>query len=220
NLSASFDWRYGGNFISQSLRYMESDYLTKRWIDRALNLNHLSGPEIAQFLKDNADKYLLPDGEFMVVVGGPTTETGGFRHTEDGITLNDGQFFPGVEGYYDDQGRFVAVKEHLGDEGTPIRRWQNSYGWDFGQTAMFDADFIKLREISLTYQIPSVNFLGVRNLAVSVYSRNIILWTKAGINVDPETAFQPSGSSFMQGIERYNITPWSIPVGFKLNVNF
>lgn len=220
NLSASFDWRYGGQFISQTIRYMESDYLTKRWIDKALNLNHLSGPEIAQYLKDNAGKYLLPEGEFMVVVGGPTTETGGFQYTEDGITLNDGMFMPGVEGFYNSEGKFVMVKEHLGDEGTPFRRWQNSYGWDYGQTAMFDSDFIKLREISLSYQLPPIHSLGIRDLAISVYSRNIMLWTKAKINVDPETAFQPSGTAFMQGIERYNITPWAIPVGLKLNVNF
>src|SRR5690554_465441 len=222
NLSASFDWRYGGQFISQTLRYMESDYLTQRWIDRSLKLNHMNGPEIAQYLRDNEDKYLKPDGMFWPVVGGPTSETGGFQHTEDGITLNDGQFVPGVEGYYDDNGNFVMVNEHLGDEGTPINRWQSSFGWDYAQTAMFDADFIKLREISLTYQFPtgSVSMLGINNLSVSLYSRNIMLWTKAGINVDPETAFQPSGSSFMQGIERYNITPWAVPIGIKLNVNF
>jgi TonB-linked SusC/RagA family outer membrane protein len=220
NLSASFDWRYGGQFISQSIRYMESDYLTKRWIDKALKLNHLSGPEIAQYLRDNAQRYLLPGGEYFVVVGGPTTATGGFPHTEDGIALNDGQFFPGVEGKYDNNGNFVLVREHLGDAGTPFRRWQNSYGWDFGETAMFDADFVKLREISMSYQLPSIKTLGIRDLTLSVYSRNIILWTKAKINVDPETAFQPSGNSFMQGIERYNVTPWSIPVGFKLNVSF
>lgn len=220
NLSASFDWRYGGQFVSQTIRYMESDYLTKRWIDRALNLNHMSGPEMARYLKDNADKYLLPGGQYLVVVGGPTTATGGFQHTEGGITLNDGQFIPGVEGYYDNEGKFVMVKEHLGDEGTPINRWQSSYGWDYGQTALFDSDYIKLREISLTYQFPSFNWYGVNGLSISAYSRNIMLWTKAKINVDPETAFQPSGSSFMQGIERYNITPWAIPFGIKLNVNF
>ncbi len=219
-LNASFDWRYGGQFISQTLRYMESDYLTQRWIDRALHLNHLSGSEIAQYLKDNQDKYLLPGGMFWPIVGGPTTETGGFQHTEDGITLNDGMFAPGVQGYYDDDGKFVMVREHLGDTGTPILRWQNSYGWDYGHTAMFDSDFIKLREISLTYQFPRIDLAGINHLAISLYSRNIMIWTKAKINVDPETAFQPSGSSFMQGIERYNITPWAIPVGIKLDVTF
>lgn len=66
----------------------------------------------------------------------------------------------------------------------------------------------------------------LQHASISVYSRNIMLWTKAKIGIDPETAFQvesglqKSGIQFKQGIERYNVTPWSIPVGFKINVTF
>ncbi len=225
-LNASLDWRVGGNFVSQTFRYGESDLHTQRWIDRTVKLNDMSGAEMAQYLKDNADKYLLPNGEFYVVVGGPTAEYGGLQHTEDGITLNDGVFMPGVEGYYDDNGKFIMVAEHLGDEGTPTIRYQDFYGWSYTRTAMFDADFVKLREISISYQLPSLKSIGIQNASVSLYSRNIILWTKAGIGIDPETAFQAeggvqgSGIQFKQGIERYNVNPWTIPVGFKLNINF
>jgi len=231
-LSANFDWRVGGQFISQTFRYGESDLHTNRWMDRTLKLNDLSGPEIAQYLRDNEDKYLSPDGEFFVVVGGPTAETGGFQHTEDGITLNDGVFMPGVEKVYDDDGNWTGEYiEHLGENlgqegGTPLIRYQDFYGWGYSRNAMFDADFIKLREISIAYDVGAIKAIGVQNLALSLYSRNIILWTKAGIGVDPETAFQAeggtqgSGIQFKQGIERYNVTPWSIPVGIKLNVLF
>ncbi len=225
-LSASFDWRNGGNFISQTYRYGESDMHTQRWIDRTLKLNDMSGTEMAQYLKNNADKYLSPDGEFFVVVGGPTKETGGLQHSEDGITLNDGVFMPGVEGYYDDNGNFVAVRENLGDDGTPTIRFQDFYGWSYSRTALFDADFLKLREISLSYKLPPLKLIGINDATVSLYSRDIILWTKAGIGIDPEKAFQAeggvqgSGTQFKQGIERYNVAPWTIPVGIKLNVNF
>ena len=66
----------------------------------------------------------------------------------------------------------------------------------------------------------------VQSASISVYSRNIILWTAAKINIDPENAYQPStsvqgsGSQFKQGVERYNVNPWVIPVGVKLNVIF
>ncbi len=224
SLSASLDWRVGGQFISQTFRYGESDLHTQRWMDRTVKINDMSSSEIAQFLKDNADQYLSPDGDFFVVVGGPTTETGGFAHTEDGITLNDGVFMPGVEGYYDDNGKFVMVRENLGGEDTPLIRYQDFYGWGYSRNAMFDADFIKLREISIAYKLPKIN--GIQSATVSLYSRNIILWTKAGIGIDPETAFQAEGSTqgggsqFKQGIERYNVSPWTIPVGIKLNVSF
>ena len=226
-LNASFDWRVGGQFVSQTLRYGESDLHSQRWIDRTVKINDMTGAQMAQYLKDNADKYLSPDGEFFVVVGGPTKETGGLSHEEGGITLNDGVFMPGVEGDYDDNGNFIAVAEHLGDAGTPLIRYQDFYGWDYTRNATFDADFIKLREISIAYQLPSMKSIGIQNASISLYSRNIILWTKAKVGIDPEMAFQPeggvqgmSGIQFKQGIERFNVAPWTIPVGFKLNVSF
>ncbi|MEA3479213.1 MAG: SusC/RagA family TonB-linked outer membrane protein, partial [Bacteroidota bacterium] len=221
-LSASLDWRVGGQFVSQTFRYGESDLHTQRWIDKVHDLSGVS--DVPQYLKDHADEYLSPDGEFFVLVGGPTAELGGIQFTEDGITLNDGVFMPGVEGDYDGDGNFIMTRENLGDANTPLIRYQDYYGWSYTRNATFDADFIKLREIALTYQLPPIK--GIQNFSVSVYSRNIILWTKAGINVDPETAFQPeggtqaSGIQFKQGIERFNVAPWTIPIGVKFNISF
>ena len=228
-LSASFDWRVGGQFVSQTLRYGESDLHTKRWLDRTLKLNNMD--DIPTYLKNHADKYLSPNGEFYVLVGGPTAEYGGFEHTEGGITLNDGVFMPGVYENYDDDGNFLGYSENLGGDGTKYIRYQDFYGWSFTRTATFDADYIKLREISLTYQVPTrvfdqIGIGGIQGASLSLFSRNLILWTKAKINIDPEMAFQPesstqtSGIQFKQGIERYNVNPWSIPIGVKLNFNF
>jgi hypothetical protein len=87
---------------------------------------------------------------------------------------------------------------------------------------MFDASFIKLREVSLAYALPGkfTRSIGIQHASVSVFSRDIILWTKAKIGIDPERAFQPSGSGFEHGIEFYNNLPWIIPVGVKLSVSF
>ena len=221
-ISASLDWRVGGQFVSQTFRYGESDLHSQRWLDKALDLSDVD--DIPAYLKEHADQYLSPDGEFFVIVGGPTAEYGGLNFTEDGITLNDGVFMPGVEGYYDGDGHFIMTRENLGGPGTPLIRYQDYYGWSYTRNATFDADFIKLREISIGYQLPPIK--GIQNLTVSLYSRNIILWTKAGINIDPEMAFQPeggtqpSGIQFKQGIERFNVSPWTIPVGIKLNISF
>ncbi len=220
-LNMSIDWRKGGQFVSQTLRYGESDLHTERWFNKVHNFSNIDN--IPQYLKDHADEYLLPGGEFFVLIGGPTEERGGFEFTEDGITLHDGVFMPGVVGHYEDD-KFVMERENLGDENTPLIRIQDYYGWSYTRTATFDADFIKLREVSLGYTFPNIK--GIQNLFVSLYSRNIILWTKAGIAVDPELAFQPeggtqpSGIQFKQGIERYNVAPWTFPIGIKLNITF
>ena len=85
-----------------------------------------------------------------------------------------------------------------------------------------------MREITISAEISKriVNSLKLQGLSVGIYSRNIILWTKAKAGIDPEQAFQfqtgaqGNGSQFRQGIERYNIVPWTIPMGVKVNVRF
>ena len=64
--------------------------------------------------------------------------------------------------------------------------------------------------------------LGVQDVNFSVYSRNIMIWTKnSGIGIDPERAYQSDSSGrFKQGVERYNAQPWVIPVGFKIGFSF
>ncbi|WP_149275311.1 SusC/RagA family TonB-linked outer membrane protein [Pareuzebyella sediminis] len=227
SISMNFDWRKGGQFVSQTHRYGESDMHTQRWLDKLHNFNSVG--DIPAYLRENADEFLSPDGEFYVLVGGPTAEDGGFPVEEGGITLSDGVFMPGVQGDYDENGNFVATAENLGGPGTIYTRYQDHYGWDFTRNATFDADYVKLREISLTYSIPTraIKQIGLQNMAISLFSRNIILWTKADIGIDPEMAFQPesntqgrSGIQFKQGIERFNVNPWAIPIGFKLNVGF
>ena len=222
-LSASFDWRSGGQFVSQTLRYNESDLQTKRFMDSQLDWRSVvnSLDELPQWLKDNESEWITGG---VHLVGGPDEEFGGLAYEEGGITLYDGNFYPGVVD--DGSGTFV---ENLGAPGqTLILRYGDNYPWSYTKAATFDADYIKLRDIAITYNIPSniASKMKLQNVSFSVTSRNIMLWNKAGINIDPETAFQPevglqgSGSQFKQGIERFNVNPWTIPIGFKLNVDF
>jgi len=225
-LGMNFDWRKGGQFVSQTHRYGESDMHTQRWLDKLNNLSDID--DLPAYLKEHQDEYLLEGGQFFPLVGGPTAEAGGYPVTAGGITLNDGVFLPGVVGHYDDNGNFVMEKENLGGAETEYHYYADHYPWSFTKAATFDADFLKLREISLTYSLPQqwIKSSGLTNASFSLYSRNIILWTKAGIGIDPENAFQPeadtqgSGIQFKQGIERFNVNPWAIPVGIKLNVSF
>jgi len=226
SLGMNFDWRSGGQFVSQTHRYGESDMHTERWLDKLHDLSDVG--DIPTYLKDNQDQFLSPDGEFYVLVGGPTAEQGGFPVEDGGITLNDGVFMPGVYGEYDANGNFVAIQENLGGPGTTYHPYYDNYGWSFTKTATFDADFIKLREISIAYNITkkALGNTGLQNVTLSLFSRNIILWTAAGIGIDPENAFQAesgtqtSGIQFKQGIERFNVNPWAVPIGFKVNLTF
>ena len=227
SLNMSFDWRHGGDFVSQTYRYAESDLKTQRFLDKLINPNGLSGDALVNYLKANADELIKVNGNKFNIVGGPTEEYGGFPFKYGGNTYPYAVFNPGVVAQYNAEGDIVGYTENLGGPDTKYIPYGDNYPWNFTKAAMFDADFVKLREISLAYNLPSAftKKMKMQNASVSVYSRNIILWTKAKIGIDPEMAFQQesgaqAGTQFKQGIERYNVIPWVIPVGVRLSLTF
>ena len=227
-LNLSFDWRQGGEFVSQTYRYSESDLKSQRFLDQLINPNGLSGDALRDYLVANEDQLIKVTGNKFNIVGGPTEEYGGFPFEVGNSSFPYGVFNPGVIAQYDDDGNIIGYEENLGGANTRIIPYGDNYPWDFTKAATFDASFIKLREISLGYALPAgiTKRLGMQSASISVYSRNIMLWTKAKIGIDPETAFQQEfdkqkgGIQYKQGIERYNVIPWSFPVGFKLNLTF
>lgn len=224
-LNASFDWRQGGDFVSYTYRYGESDWKSQRQIDQLIPGGNMSEAELAAFLKSNPDEYIIPQVGKYPRVGGHTAATGGFPVDQG----NDGAFIPGVvqtagadtpDDYSDD-----VYTEHLGGPGTTIIPITDSYPWSYNKNVTFDASFIKLRELSIGYKLPQIK--GISSATVSVYTRNIMLYNAAGIGIDSERAFQANGgnqgdtaSQFKQGYERQNVMPWSGSLGFKLNLSF
>jgi hypothetical protein len=225
SLNMSFDWRQGGDFVSQTYRYGESDLKSQRFLDNLINPNGMTGDQLRNYLVDN--NKVVVNGNHFNIVGGPTKEYGGFPFEYGGNTYDYAVFNPGVIAQYNEGGEIIGYTENLGGKDTKYIPYGDNYPWDFTRAATFDASFIKLREVSLGYDLPAtfVKRLGLQNANVAVYSRNIILWTKAKIGIDPEQAFQQesnaqAGTQFKQGIERYNVTPWVIPIGFKLGLTF
>ena len=223
SLSMTFDWRKGGQYQSQTYRYSTEDASSQLWLDKAINPNGLEGAELSAWLKENEDQYIRNG---FHIVGGLTKETGGLPENFSGKVVNDGYFIPGVQQTAgadtpDDFEDDVYV-ENLGESGTLVLPYIVSYPWGFGSPSMFDADFIKLRELSIGYRLPTTftNKLKIQSANVSVYTRNVILWTKGKNGIDPERAFQANSSSFSQGVERYNVEPWVFPIGVKLNLTF
>ena len=226
NLSFSFtlDWRSGGQYVSQTYRYTAEDASSQLWLDNAINPEGRSGKELRDWLVANEDKY-IKNG--FHVVGGPTVEYGGFPEKWSGLWVNDGYFVPGViqiAGADTPEFEDDVYVENLGEDpdNMLILPWVVSYPWDFTTPSLFDADFVKLRDASITYNFPSdwVKKIKLQHISLSVYTRNVIIWTKGKNGVDPERAFQAESSGFKQGIERWNVDPWVFPVGFKLNVSF
>ncbi len=225
NLSMTIDWRSGGQFVSQTSHYFSEDVISQVWLDELVDPGELGGAP-SQALRDwvvaNADRLIFTDK--VRPVGGPTPEYGGFPESFSGYTVYDGTFAPGVMGHYDENGKFILEQENLGNEGTIFLPYVVSNPWDLGETKMFDADYIKIREIALSYRLSNQisQKWGLDDVNFSIYSRNIMLWTKdSKLGVDPERAYQAEGNGqFKQGVERYNVEPWIIPIGFKVGFSF
>jgi TonB-linked SusC/RagA family outer membrane protein len=226
-LSMTFDWRSGGQYVSQTWRYLTESVVSNTWLNQLVAPPDGLGGQPSLAMRDwvvaNADQLIYTNNPRPV--GGATKEDGGY-YTDyyTGIGAYDGIFAPGVYGTYDENGKFILEKESLGNPGTEIRPYVASYPWDLGEANIFDADYIKLREIALNYNLPDkyTSKIGVQDVNFSIYSRNIMIWTKnSGIGIDPERAYQSEGGGkFKQGVERYNAEPWVIPVGFKIGFSF
>jgi hypothetical protein len=239
-LNMTLDWRNGGQFVSQTYRYGVEDGKASLQFKNFFDPGTMSGKELRDYLVAHADQLIKIHNGNFIRVGWPTPERTSYPVIISGFNLPYGGLFaPGVYATgWDANGNPTGYAENLGenilgmdDPNNPNQTIPMLYAvsnpWDFMEPSMFSASYIKMREVSLSYSLPVALAKKVRmqDISFSVYSRNIILWTKAKIGIDPENAYQPTtgiqgGIQFKQGIERYNVTPWTIPVGVKLNVTF
>ncbi|MCC5938517.1 MAG: SusC/RagA family TonB-linked outer membrane protein [Lunatimonas sp.] len=234
HLNFTFDWRNGGDFVSQTYRWGEEHGRSQIFLDKLINPGDMQGRELRDYLIANKDQMILMNGNNFPLVGGPTPEFNGYPFTFGPFTLPyGGVFIPGVYATaFDENGNPTEFAENLGENigqpgGTVTMPFAGSTAWSFTRAFLYPASFVKLREVSFGMDLPAriTSALKMQNLNFSVYSRNIILWTAAKINIDPEMAFQPqagvqAGTQFKQGIERWNVNPWVMPIGFKVNATF
>jgi hypothetical protein len=99
--------------------------------------------------------------------------------------------------------------------------YQNGTGQSFsgpGSTNVYDASFVKLREIKLMYTLPSKLFENspIRGISIGVVARNLAILKKNVPNIDPETA---NTTGNIQGIEG-GVKPTERSMGFNLSVKF
>jgi outer membrane receptor protein involved in Fe transport len=83
---------------------------------------------------------------------------------------------------------------------------------------LYDASFIKFRQIILGYDFPTKMFHNkIRGLRLSLVTRNVFTIMKHTPNIDPETNY--SASIYSQGLESASV-PYSRTLGFNLNIKF
>ena len=118
---------------------------------------------------------------------------------------------------------FPGIDEATGQANTVAVTAKNYFGkicdQNIAEEFVYDASFVKLRELSLTYTFPS-NLLTklkyVKGLTVSLIGRNLWTIVKHTDNIDPEAAYNNGNG---QGLE-LNGYPYQRNVGFNVNLKF
>jgi TonB-linked SusC/RagA family outer membrane protein len=98
------------------------------------------------------------------------------------------------------------------------REWHTSYtlGRRLVEGVMYDASFVKLREVKLGYTLPNklLGKLPFRDVNLSIVGRNLLLWTNVP-HIDPETA-SSAGGTIIPGVESVAL-PSMRSYGFNLS---
>ena len=91
--------------------------------------------------------------------------------------------------------------------------FQNLFG--MAEPYVYDADYVKLREVRFGYDLPSsfASRLGASSLSIALTGRNLLLWTDVP-NIDPEFAYS---SGNFQGVE-FGVPANPRSIGFSVRV--
>ena len=99
--------------------------------------------------------------------------------------------------------------------------WKNNYQTSITEANVFDASYIKLRQLALSYSLPAKLFENsktVKGFTIGVSGRNLALLKSNVPHVDPES--NVFGTSLIgEGYEFFN-SPSTRSIGFNLNVKF
>jgi outer membrane receptor protein involved in Fe transport len=91
-----------------------------------------------------------------------------------------------------------------------------AYTQNIAQSSVFDASYIKLREIKFGYTFKNSSRIPIKDLNISLIGRNLAILSTTVPHVDPETAFS---SGNVQGLE-YGQLPSARSLGFSVGCKF
>ncbi|HEX6430912.1 MAG TPA: SusC/RagA family TonB-linked outer membrane protein [Niastella sp.] len=168
NLNLVVDFRFGGQVVSPANLYGKGAGLFKSTL-------------FGRDADHGGLAYYTAGGKNIQVANGVTAGPGGEK------VYNDGMILKGVT---------ADGKENTTILDAP-NYYRNSFYWGSGPgaedytsyaDAVFDNDFIKMREVTLSYNLPKkvAGFIKAQNLTFSVFGRNLFYFHKTLPNYDPE----------------------------------
>ena len=103
-----------------------------------------------------------------------------------------------------------------GNEGDAPATYYNNWANADEGLFIYDASFLKLRQIIFGYDLPAKMFNNkIQGIRLSFVTRNVLTLLKHTPNIDPEASY--SASIYSQGLESPSV-PYSRTYGFNLNI--
>ena len=113
-------------------------------------------------------------------------------------------------------GEYEPVNRQL--TGGEVPRYYEKLFFDASENWVYDASFIKLRQVVLTYNLPYdwLSRWSINNASISFVGRNLAVLYRSTPNIDPESSYSSSNG---QGLDMFGL-PVTRTYGFNLNVKF
>lgn len=186
NLNVVIDFRFGGQVVSQALLYGTGAGLYK---------NSLAGRDAEHGgLSYYTDKNTGKNVQVTTQGAGPNGEK----------VYQDGMILKGVTADGKENNTVIDAPSYYLNTFT-WGSWPGSGSYASYADAVFDNDFIKMREVTLSYNLPKkiAGFIKAQNLTLSVYGRNLFYFKKTLPYLDPEegvgTDWMSQGTTSGQG---------------------
>ena len=196
-----FDGQVGGNIYSRTHALMNTGGTITNEDDPNLDLLTTDGRTVYSVDYDaNGDPVYNLEQEGGII--GPGVKNIGTDENPEYVP-NDVEVEPGGAGY---TGYFYNY-------------YGNGFNRDNIEAATYDATYVKLREVSLSYRIPNrvLQSAGIANASISLVGRNLLLFTNVP-SIDPET-YSIRNGLFVNGFESTQL-PSVRSFGVSLNLGF
>jgi len=195
------DWTGG---ISNNLRY------------KNISLGFSIGVQIGGDIFSKTNKYGLDNGQFVETLEGrdswysPTT-------TNDERLMGRKADGSGPVGYVADGVLADGTENVRGVD--PQMYWHQRKWGGIAELDVYDASYVKLRDLTINYNLPSAWFNDnfIRNASLAFVGRNLWLIYSGVPNIDPESSFSSNNAGIGQ---EYAAMPTTRSVGFNLKLVF
>lgn len=176
-----------------------------------LDIRH-GGVFVSRFYNKGMGAGILEESGYERAARAPGTEYDGLYYHKGAVLNQDGTYSQNLIS--------TDGTASEGILGTSARAYYKQYFDHNSEAQLFDASFVKLREVAIGYTFPQ-RLLGnfpVHDIRVSLVGRNLKLWTD-NPHFDPEAAMATTGGGLTPGFENMSLPStksYGVNLSFKL----